>query len=202
MAPDLFDVRSATYEAEAEPSEAEDELLAMRAAEGLEAMRSSPARRAPLDAERLRALEASPEAPPPSALADEWLRKYADALQWLNEGVLPLCEQLGEPLLKARTMASIATAQGQLGQLDAAIRTLRDDVLPVFQQSGSMLELASDQARLALYLRNRNGPGDRAEADRLAHVALQNLEGMDFSVAAQLRKAIQKALQPQGREGS
>ncbi len=73
MAPDLFDVRSASYEVEGEPGAAEESLLSMSAPVGLEAARGGPAHRAPLTAEKLRALEASPEAPPLSALADAWL---------------------------------------------------------------------------------------------------------------------------------
>jgi tetratricopeptide (TPR) repeat protein len=78
MAPDLFDVRSTTYEVEAVPSGVEDGLSTERALAGLEVARGAPAGRVPLDAERLRALEESPEPPPLSALADEWLRLALD----------------------------------------------------------------------------------------------------------------------------
>jgi hypothetical protein len=61
----------------------------------------------------------------------------------------------------------IANVLRDRGDLEEALRILREEVLPAYERMGLTRELIRGRRNLALALLQRDGPVDRAEARRL-----------------------------------
>lgn len=129
MAPDLFDVRAATCEVveQSAPESSLAESLAHRDAVEVEEPLGSVA-----SEEELRALEAREEPPPPTALADAWLR-LAKANQYLGDPAVSeraateaarLAEGSGYLRGEANAFLYLADAQIERGELEEAGRSV------------------------------------------------------------------------------
>ena len=178
LAPDLFDVRRATYEIESErvtrppsrppappaaaaapmaPALLEPAPLRVRAGftkESQQADRSS--RRLLQEPTALRGLEASHEPPPPAALADEWLRRAA-ALE--EQGAWSdVMEAAAEALRIARP----------IGYLDAVASALRLEAR-AHRHAGHLVE--AERAALEALAIAKEHLDDRARAAALDEIA-------------------------------
>jgi len=195
MAPDLFDVRSATYEVEAEPGE-RVELAALADAIHRAQQRAGEGRLP--DPADLRELEAQGAAPA-NTLAEGWLllamaehdrpesaldpaeealrlalvagyqRGALRALQCIARAcivsgrldeaeqavlrMLALNNEIPEAIGEA--LSSMAEILVERGQPDEALRLLRDEVSPVFEQMGDLFSLAIAKKAMADILRDQ-----------------------------------------------
>ncbi len=120
-----------------------------------------------------------------------------EALRIRREEQLPVYERLGEVRSRAVTMGQIADILQSRGQLDEALRIRREDVLPAFERLGDVRELLVSRANLAITLLIRNQNNDRAEAERLLHLALSDAQRLQLPEAAQIAAILEQAgLQP------
>ncbi len=86
------------------------------------------------------------------------------ALQRLQESVLPTYEQLGDVRSRAMTMGKIADILQSRGNLDEALRIRQQEELPVYEQLGDVRERAVTMGKIADILQSR---GNLDEALRI-----------------------------------
>ena len=116
-----------------------------------------------------------------------------DALKIRQEEVLPVFDRLGDVRSRAVAMGKIADILQTRGQLDEALKIRQKEVLPVFERLGDVRELLIGRAKLAVNLLLRAREGDREEARRLLHLALEDARRVKLPEAAQIEQVIKQA---------
>jgi hypothetical protein len=116
-----------------------------------------------------------------------------ETLKIRNEEQLPVYERLGDVRSRAVTMGKIATILEARGELEDALRIRREEVLPVFERLGDARELLVGRWYLANALFRRRGEGDRDEAGRLLHLALDAARRLKLPAAQQIEQVIARA---------
>jgi len=79
------------------------------------------------------------------------------------------------------------------GELDEALRILREETLPLYERLGATRELLVGRANSAIRLLQRGTPGDRDEAERLLRLGLEAAERLRLPEAQQIRKILTDA---------
>ena len=95
-------------------------------------------------------------------------------------------DQLHDDHGKAIAMGQIADILQARGELDEALRILREEVLPAFERLGDVRALLVARANLAITLLKRGAPGDRKEARGLLHLALEAAKKLRLPEVAQI----------------
>jgi tetratricopeptide (TPR) repeat protein len=116
-----------------------------------------------------------------------------EALKILREEVLPAMERLGAVRERAVTMGKIADILQARGQLDEALKILREEVLPAMERLGNVRSLLVARANLAITLLRRGAEGDREQARRLLHLALDAARGAKLPEAEQIEQILEQA---------
>jgi hypothetical protein len=101
--------------------------------------------------------------------------------------VLVSFERLGDVRERAVTLGQIADVQMKRGELDEAMRILREEELPVYEKLGDVRSLLVGRANLAMSLYQQGRAEDRAEIDRLLALALAEADRLRIPEADQIR---------------
>lgn len=115
-----------------------------------------------------------------------------EALRIRKEEELPVHQRLGGVRERAVTMGKIADILRMRRQVDEAVRIQREDVLPVYERLGDVRSLLKGRANLATTLLDRGNDGDRAEAERLLHLALADAERLQLPEAKQIEEILSR----------
>jgi esterase/lipase superfamily enzyme len=115
-----------------------------------------------------------------------------EALKIRNEEELPVYERLGDVRSRALTMGKIADILQARGQLDEALR-YRMEELPVYERLGATRDLLVARTEQAITRLLRGHEGDRDEAHRLSHLALDEARRLELPEAQQIEQLIEQA---------
>jgi tetratricopeptide (TPR) repeat protein len=115
-----------------------------------------------------------------------------EALKIRNEEQLPVYERLGDVRSRAVTMGKIADILQARGQLNEALN-IRNEELAVYERVGDMRSLLVGRANLAITLLQRGHDGDRKEACRLLHLALDEAKRLKLPEPQQIEEILAQA---------
>ena len=119
---------------------------------------------------------------------------------------VPIRDKLGDLRGRTVTMGQIADIYQARGQLDEALRILREEELPVYEKLGARRDILVCEANIAMVLLERKRPGDPLEAERLLRRAQAEAEAMKLPEATMIQGVLsplaappQAPRQPQAR---
>lgn len=100
-------------------------------------------------------------------------------------------------------MGKIAGILAAKGDLDEALRILREEELPVYEKLGARRDVMTCRWGIAVYLQRRGQPGDEEQADALLQLAHEAAVAMALPEAAQIRGFMKRPpSSPAGDDGS